>query len=76
MHHALIKNGLRTKVNIIVESGTVRDSHHCAALIGYGATAIYPYLAYESLNNMMKTNHILVAESIDENIIMAELLNE
>ena len=53
VHHALIKNGLRTKVNIIVESGTVRDSHHCAALIGYGATAIYPYLAYESLNNMI-----------------------
>ena len=53
VHHALIKNGLRTKVNIIVETATARDSHHCAALIGYGATAIYPYLAYQSLNSMI-----------------------
>ena len=53
VHHALIKNGLRTKVNIIVETATARDSHHCATLIGYGATAIYPYLAYQSLNDMI-----------------------
>ena len=53
VHHALIKSGLRTKVNIIIETATARDSHHCAALIGYGATAIYPYLAYQSLNSMI-----------------------
>ncbi|MBL6791627.1 MAG: glutamate synthase large subunit, partial [Methylophilaceae bacterium] len=53
VHHALIKNGLRTKVNIILETATARDSHHCATLIGYGATAIYPYLAYQSLNSMI-----------------------
>ena len=53
VHHALIKSGLRTKANIIVETATARDSHHCAALIGYGATAIYPYLAYQSLNSMI-----------------------
>ena len=53
VHHALIKNGLRTSVNIIVETATARDSHHCATLIGYGATAIYPYLAYQSLNDML-----------------------
>jgi len=53
VHHALINNGLRTKVNIIVETATARDSHHCATLIGYGATAIYPYLAYQSLNSMI-----------------------
>ena len=53
VHHALIRNGLRTKVNIIVETATARDSHHCATLIGYGATAIYPYLAYQSLNDML-----------------------
>ena len=53
VHHALIKRGLRTKVNIIIETATARDSHHCAALIGYGATAIYPYLAYQSLNSMI-----------------------
>ncbi len=53
VHHALIKNGLRTKANIIIETATARDSHHCATLIGFGATAIYPYLAYQSLNNML-----------------------
>ena len=53
VHHALIRNGLRTRVNIIVETATARDSHHCATLIGYGATAIYPYLAYQSLNDML-----------------------
>ena len=53
VHHALIKSGLRTQVNIIVETATARDSHHCATLIGYGATAIYPYLAYQSLNSMI-----------------------
>ena len=53
VHHALIKSGLRTKINIIVETATARDSHHCATLIGYGATAIYPYLAYQSLNSMI-----------------------
>ncbi len=53
VHHALIKSGLRTSVNIIVETATARDSHHCATLIGYGATAIYPYLAYQSLNSMI-----------------------
>ena len=53
VHHALIKNGFRTIVNIIVETATARDSHHCATLIGYGATAIYPYLAYQSLNDMI-----------------------
>ncbi|MAV33252.1 MAG: glutamate synthase large subunit, partial [Gammaproteobacteria bacterium] len=59
VHHALIKNGLRTKINIIVETATARDSHHCATLIGYGATAIYPYLSYQSLNNMIleKSEH-------------------
>ena len=60
VHHALIKNGLRTKINIIVETATARDSHHFAALIGFGATAIYPYLAHQSINNML-------AEKSDDN---------
>jgi glutamate synthase (NADPH) large chain len=49
VHHHLIERGLRTRCNVIVETATARDPHHFACLIGYGATAVYPYLAYQSL---------------------------
>lgn len=58
VHHHLIKQGLRCKANIIVETATARDSHHFACLISYGATAIYPWLAYESLHDMTRTQEI------------------
>ncbi|KAB2311066.1 glutamate synthase large subunit [Betaproteobacteria bacterium SCN2] len=47
VHHALIDAGLRCDANIVCETGSVRDPHHYACLIGYGATAVYPYLAYQ-----------------------------
>ena len=49
VHHALIENGLRTRVGIIVETGEAREVHHHCLLIGYGADAIYPYMAYQAL---------------------------
>ena len=49
MHHHLCREGLRCDVNLIVETGTARDPHHIACLIGVGATAVYPYLAYQTL---------------------------
>ena len=58
VHQRLIKAGLRCNTNIVVETATARDSHHFAVLIGYGATAIYPYLAYASLNDMIDTGEI------------------
>ncbi len=58
VHHRLVKQGLRCDANIVVETGTTRDAHHFAVLIGYGATAVYPYLAYAVLNDMLKTNVI------------------
>ena len=58
VHHRLIRDGLRCEANIVIETGTTRDPHHYAVLIGYGATAIYPYLAYETLNNMVATGQI------------------
>ncbi|MDC9726004.1 MAG: glutamate synthase large subunit, partial [Gammaproteobacteria bacterium] len=58
VHHRLIKAGLRCNANIVVETATARDSHHFAVLLGYGATAIYPYLAYASLNDMIHTGEI------------------
>ena len=58
VHHRLIKAGLRCDANIVVETGTARDPHHFAVLIGYGATAVYPYLAYECLCDMVKDGEI------------------
>nr|YP_010336746.1 ferredoxin-dependent glutamate synthase [Stylonema alsidii]UNJ15152.1 ferredoxin-dependent glutamate synthase [Stylonema alsidii] len=48
VHHALINNGLRQKVSLIVETGQCWSTHHFACLIGYGASAICPYLALET----------------------------
>jgi len=58
VHHYLIEQGLRTEANIIVQTGTVRDSHHFAVLFGYGATAVYPYLAYESMQDMRRSKEL------------------
>ena len=50
VHHHLIRSGTRTRVGLVVESGEPREVHHLATLIGYGAGAICPYLAYESID--------------------------
>lgn len=49
VHHHLIRQGLRMATSLISVSGEVREVHHVAALVGYGANAVYPYLAYESI---------------------------
>ena len=52
VHHHLIRKGLRTSVGLVVESAEPREVHHFAVLAGYGAEAINPYLAFESLSDM------------------------
>ena len=54
VHHHLVRLGLRCDSNIIVETGVARDPHHFACLIGYGATAVYPYLVYQSLHDLSR----------------------
>jgi glutamate synthase (NADPH/NADH) large chain len=54
VHHHLIRKGLRTSVGLVVETGEPREVHHFACLAGYGAEAINPYLAFESLAAMAK----------------------
>ena len=49
VHHHLCRAGLRCDVNLIIETGTARDAHHMACLLGFGATAVYPYLSYQTL---------------------------
>ncbi len=49
VHHELIRRGLRMQASIIAETGEARDIHHLASLIGYGASAVCPYLAFKTL---------------------------
>ncbi len=58
VHHALIKAGLRTRTGLIIESGEPREVFHFALLLGYGANAINPYLAFESLADLVKEGHL------------------
>jgi glutamate synthase (NADPH/NADH) large chain len=58
VHHRLVRKGLRCDANIVVETATARDPHHFATLIGYGATAVYPYLAYQCLYDMTRSGEI------------------
>ncbi len=60
VHHHLTHSGHRCDANIIVETGTARDSHQVAALIGYGATAVYPYLSYYVLNHLIETGELVL----------------
>jgi glutamate synthase (ferredoxin) len=54
LHHHLIRQGTRTRVSLIVESGEPREVHHFACLLGYGAEAINPYLAFETIRDLIE----------------------
>ncbi len=58
VHHRLSNTGGRCDTNIVVETGSARDSHHFAVLLGFGATAIYPYLAYASIVGMTRSGEL------------------
>lgn len=56
IHHHLIREGLRSTTSIVVETGDARETHHFATLIGYGAAAINPYMAYATLADLNNKN--------------------
>ncbi len=58
VHHHLVEKGLRCETNLIVETATARDPHHMAVLFGFGATAVYPFLAYRVLNDLCRTGEL------------------
>ncbi|NHA67227.1 glutamate synthase large subunit [Phycicoccus flavus] len=58
VHHHLIRQKTRTQVGLLVEAGDVREVHHVALLVGYGAAAINPYLAMESVEDMVRRGDI------------------
>ncbi|MGZ4510153.1 MAG: glutamate synthase central domain-containing protein, partial [Mycobacterium sp.] len=53
VHHHLVRDRTRTHVGLVVETGDAREVHHMAALVGFGAAAINPYLAFESIEDML-----------------------
>ena len=59
VHHHLIRVGLRAECNLVVESGSARDSHHVACLLGFGATAVHPYLAYSVIEDLLTRGELL-----------------
>ena len=71
IHHHLIRAGNRTRVGLVVEAGDVREVHHVAALIGYGAAAVNPYLAMESAEQMVKSGQLVgvTFEQASKNLI-------
>jgi glutamate synthase (NADPH/NADH) large chain len=60
VHHHLVDKGLRCDSNIIVETGFARDPHHFAVLFGFGATAVYPYLSYQVMTDLISSGEVLM----------------
>ncbi|TPE54127.1 glutamate synthase large subunit [Maribrevibacterium harenarium] len=59
VHHHLVESGLRCDSNIIADTGFARDPHQFAVLLGFGATAVYPYLSYRLINDMVDKGEVL-----------------
>ncbi|MEE9569101.1 MAG: glutamate synthase large subunit [Candidatus Binatia bacterium] len=68
LHHHLVREGTRTRVGLVLESGEPREVHHFCLLLGYGVQAINPYLTYECLNDM-------IGEGMLENITYDEAVS-
>ena len=73
VHHHLIREKTRTQVGLLVEAGDVREVHHVALLVGYGAAAINPYLAMESVEDLIRSGTItgVAPEKAVANLIKA-----
>ncbi len=74
LHHHLVRNKRRTKVGLVVETGEAREVHHFALLIGYGAGAVNPWLALDTLREMVTEGSIeadLTCEEAEQNFLKA-----
>ncbi len=63
VHHHLVREKTRTQVGLVVEAGDVREVHHVALLIGFGAAAVNPYLAMETVEDLARDGHYVDIES-------------
>jgi len=59
VHHHLLRSANRTKISLVVEAGDVREVHHVAVLIGFGAAAVNPYLAMESVEELVRSGDVV-----------------
>ncbi len=76
IHHHLIRKGIRTRVGIVLESGEPREVHHFCALIGYGVNAINPYLAYETVQDLVERGflgELMTCEEAQKNYLKASV---
>ncbi|MFD8800641.1 glutamate synthase large subunit [Streptomyces atroolivaceus] len=72
VHHHLIRTKQRTQVGLLVEAGDVREVHHVALLIGYGAAAVNPYLAMESVEDLVRAGTFI--EGIEPELAIRNLI--
>jgi glutamate synthase (ferredoxin) len=59
VHHHLVRQGTRTQCGLVIESGDAREVHHCALLLAYGAGVVNPYLAFETLDDMIRQRRLV-----------------
>ena len=73
IHHHLIRRGTRTRVGLVVEAGDVREVHHVAVLVGFGAAAVNPYLALETAEELVRTKHLqnITTKAVTANLAKA-----
>ncbi|MFL0355005.1 glutamate synthase large subunit [Erythrobacter sp. GH1-10] len=72
VHHHLVRQGLRMQTGLVIETGEAREVHHFCVLAGYGAEAINPYVAFETLEDIRVKKHSdLTAEQVQQNYIKA-----
>ncbi|MDQ3383364.1 MAG: glutamate synthase large subunit, partial [Actinomycetota bacterium] len=72
VHHHLVRERTRTRVGLLVEAGDVREVHHVASLVAYGAAAVNPYLAMESVEDLCRSGRQL--DGLDPDLAIANLI--
>jgi glutamate synthase (NADPH/NADH) large chain len=76
VHHRLVDEHLRTSAALVMEAGDVREVHHVALLLGFGASAVCPYLAYESVDSLVATEEITSLEAAEARYQYAKALTK
>ena len=76
VHHRLVNEHLRTSAALIVEAGDVREVHHAALLLGFGASAVCPYLAYESIDALVEAGELTELDSFEARYQYGKSLNK
>jgi glutamate synthase (NADPH/NADH) large chain len=76
VHHRLVAEHLRTNAALIIEAGDVREVHHLALLLGFGASAVCPYLAYESIDALIEEGELTEITAFDARYKYGKTLNK